>query len=381
MKIKCNYCGNFISDTDEKCPNCQAPNEHLKRTGNEVPQTIEELIQWYQEHNLPPEETTRFFIGKNIQEPRAFGIYKEEKTGNYIVYKNKDSGERAIRYEGKDETYAVNELYLKLKEEILHQKSINIENKQFSEYPKANNVPPSTRFKENTSLGNQLSRGLKLMVIGMISMFVTPIIVLTLLRNAYLVNGYYESNNTLYYLYNDSCFKLSAESCEWYQYSEKEGNWNPYSSKVKKTKFGGSTWDEGNKLYTKYNVKKQYYEEEWYKKLHPPTPTRGYYNYNNQLYYYYYGWYMYNDGWVKTSKPTGDIIYNPDNYYDSTKTYEDTYNFEDTNYYSSSSSNYHDDYDDNDSSWSSSDDSWDSSSSWDSSDSWDSGSTDWDSDW
>ena len=379
MKIKCDYCGNFISDTDEKCPNCLAPNEHLKRIGNEVPQTIEDLKKWYIEHNLPPEETTRFFIGKNIQEPRAFGIYKEDKTGNYIVYKNKNSGDRAVRYEGKDETYAVNELYLKLKEEILNQKSINVENKHNSEYPKTNNVPPSTRFKENTSLGSQLKKGLMLMIIGMISIFTIPSLLLTGLRNSFLEKGYYESNNTLYYLYSASCFKLSTESCEWYQYNEQEGNWAIYNSKVKNTKFGGITWDEGNLLYTNYNVKKQYYEEDWYKQLHPPTPSTGYYNYNNQLYYYYYSWYMYNDGWEKTSNPTGDIIYNPNDYYDSTKTYEDPYKFEDTDYYSSS--DYNNDYDDDDSSWSSSDDSWDSSSSWDSSDSWDSGSTDWDSDW
>ena len=85
MKIKCEYCGNYISDTDEKCPNCMAPNEHLKRVGNEVPTTIEELQIWYKEHNLPPEETTRFFIGKDIKEPRAFGVYKEESTGNLVV--------------------------------------------------------------------------------------------------------------------------------------------------------------------------------------------------------------------------------------------------------------------------------------------------------
>ena len=126
MKIKCEYCGNYLSDTDEKCPNCMAPNEHLKRVGNEVPQTIDELKLWYGEHNLPPEETTRFFIGKDIKEPRAFGVYFDNQTGNYIVYKNKSTGERAIRYEGKDEAYAVNELYLKLKEEIQNQKQLNI---------------------------------------------------------------------------------------------------------------------------------------------------------------------------------------------------------------------------------------------------------------
>ena len=132
MKIKCDYCGNFISDTDERCPNCGATNSHLKRVGNEVPQTIQELQNWYVSHNLPPEDVTRFFIGTNVQEARAFGSYFDESTGNYVVYKNKDNGERAIRYEGKDQSYAVNELYIKLKEEIINQKSNNNVNRTVS---------------------------------------------------------------------------------------------------------------------------------------------------------------------------------------------------------------------------------------------------------
>ena len=41
----------------------------------------------------------------------------------FIVYKNKADGTRAVRYKGTDEAYAVNELYLKLKDEILNQKA------------------------------------------------------------------------------------------------------------------------------------------------------------------------------------------------------------------------------------------------------------------
>lgn len=90
---------------------------------NQEPKTIRELQQWYTDNNLPPESVTRFFIGKNIQEPRAFGIY-ESKPGYFIVYKNKASGERKVRYEGTDEAYAVQELLNRLKEEILHQKRV-----------------------------------------------------------------------------------------------------------------------------------------------------------------------------------------------------------------------------------------------------------------
>lgn len=121
--LVCKYCGSYLNDTDEICPECGAVNEHFKRFTDKAPETIEELKQWYVVHKLPPEETTRFFIGKNIKEPRAFGIYEE--NGRFIVYKNKNDGSRAVRYEGRDEAYAVNELYLRLKEEILNQKKHN----------------------------------------------------------------------------------------------------------------------------------------------------------------------------------------------------------------------------------------------------------------
>lgn len=123
MEVKCEYCGSMIDDTLDKCPNCGAPNQHMKRMVNGTPKTIAELADWYKARKLPPYETTRFFIGIDYKEPRAFGIYEE--NGEFIVYKNKDDGSRAIRYRGKDEAYAVNELYLKLKSEILNQKARN----------------------------------------------------------------------------------------------------------------------------------------------------------------------------------------------------------------------------------------------------------------
>ena len=85
-----------------------------------TPKTIEELQAWYEARNLPPSDVTRFFIGVNYKGPKAFGIYKE--GNDFIVYKNKADGQRAVRYKGSDEAYAVNELYLRLKEEILNQK-------------------------------------------------------------------------------------------------------------------------------------------------------------------------------------------------------------------------------------------------------------------
>ncbi len=121
MKVKCEYCGNLIDDTLANCPQCGAPNAAMSRAASVTPKTIEELMAWYAARKLPPYETTRFFIGKDYSGPRAFGIY--EKDGIFTVYKNKADGTRAVRYRGSDEAYAVNEIYLKLKSEILNQKA------------------------------------------------------------------------------------------------------------------------------------------------------------------------------------------------------------------------------------------------------------------
>lgn len=121
MEIKCEYCGSIIQENAEKCPYCGATNKAVKRTVDGTPKTIAQLQEWYEARNLPPYEVTRFFIGIDYRKPKAFGIYQD--GNNFIVYKNKADGQRAVRYSGPDEAYAVNELYLKLKEEILNQKA------------------------------------------------------------------------------------------------------------------------------------------------------------------------------------------------------------------------------------------------------------------
>ena len=139
MKIKCEYCGSMILDTVDECPNCGASNTNVVRVATGTPKTIEELQQWYRDRGLPPYETTRFFIGIDYKKPRAFGIYKNEE-GNCVVYKNKDNGERAVRYKGNDEAYAVNELFMRLKQEIIQQKNLkNRKGQSVSNKNKASN--------------------------------------------------------------------------------------------------------------------------------------------------------------------------------------------------------------------------------------------------
>ncbi len=121
---KCPYCGSIISSNDKQCPNCGASNLNYvepKSTVIMTPKTIEDLKAYCAERGMPLYKM-RFFIGEDFKEPRAFGIYKKD-NGDVVVYKNKDTGVRAIRYEGPDEAHGVEELYLKLLDEC-HKRGI-----------------------------------------------------------------------------------------------------------------------------------------------------------------------------------------------------------------------------------------------------------------
>ncbi len=115
MKVKCEYCDSFIDDTADFCPNCGAVNANVMRSSDGIPKTIEELLAFCRSKNMDLQRM-RFFIGENYTQPRAYGIYKD--GDNFIVYKNKSDGSRAVRYRGTDEAYAVNEIYQKLWSEV-----------------------------------------------------------------------------------------------------------------------------------------------------------------------------------------------------------------------------------------------------------------------
>lgn len=117
MQIKCEYCENLIEDTVAQCPHCGAPNPNMNRSASGIPKTIDELLAYCSAKNIEPNKY-RFFIGEDYKEPKAYGIFKAD-DGNFIVYKNKADGSRAVRYRGTDEAYAVNEIYQKLRQEFL----------------------------------------------------------------------------------------------------------------------------------------------------------------------------------------------------------------------------------------------------------------------
>ena len=207
MKVRCEYCKNYIDDSEERCSNCGAVNKDYKRTANQVPTTIDELKKWYEDHHLPPAETTRFFIGVDYKEPRAFGIYKDSYTGKFVVYKNKDDGSRAIRYEGKDEKYAVNELYLKLKNEVARNKNANYNNKNNNNNKKNN----------------------RLIIICMLFFFLIPLLFATLFKGP--DRGYYKINDREYYYVNGGWYWYNNDTWESTTEPEVDGKIGDYYDK------------------------------------------------------------------------------------------------------------------------------------------------------
>ena len=225
MNIRCDYCGAMIDETSDRCPNCGAPLSGANRTSDEQPKTIEELKAWYVAHHLPAPEITRFFIGKDIPDPKAFGIFKNG-VGDFVVYKNKSNGERAIRYQGADEAYAVNELYQRLKAEIVDQKA----NRPAT--PQSNNVVDGKKKRKKGCL-------------IAILIFLAMAIIGALLDNS-APNGYYNYQGTQYYHQGSSWYYYDAETDDWYQSDDidiNSDNANDYRTYQHSGKdFEQSTW-------------------------------------------------------------------------------------------------------------------------------------------
>jgi len=113
--LKCPSCGGTLLTNEKNCPHCGAENaQYVEDTPRRIfhPKTIEELKEYCAERGMPLLRM-RFFVGEDYREPKAFGIYKAGEN-RYVVYKNKADGSRAVRYDGPDEAYAVNELFEKL---------------------------------------------------------------------------------------------------------------------------------------------------------------------------------------------------------------------------------------------------------------------------
>lgn len=194
MENKYENCGNYINDT--------SVNPNIAEFAAEVPKTIEELKEFCASKGMPLEKM-RFFIGRDYRQPKAFGIFKDS-SGSFVVYKNKDDGTRAIRYQGNDEAYAVNELFQKLKSEIELRRII--EAKASSQALK----PQTSQQDKNETLPKKLANiiGDHLIEIILILFVILPWISSFVSGIKSLRTGYYLTDDEVYYQTYDGDFYM-----------------------------------------------------------------------------------------------------------------------------------------------------------------------------
>lgn len=202
---KCPYCNGTVSSDEKICPHCGAANEnYVADTPRQIflPKTNDELKEYCAERGMPLLRM-RFFIGEDFKEPRAFGIYRD--GDRFIVYKNKSDGSRAIRYQGPDEAYAVNELYQKLLSEC-HNRGIYPDGKPVGETTRS--APKKSRFP------------VSLIIIGSIWAFAFLFGIISAISScfAHKKDGYYRFDNsdTLWYQYGTNWYYSDSGSSDWY---------------------------------------------------------------------------------------------------------------------------------------------------------------------
>ena len=274
-------------------------------------------------------ERTRFFVGHDYYEPKAFVIVRDF-NGEFEVYKRKADGSKAVRYRGNDEKFAVSQFYQKFLEEVSKRP-------EFAEKLLGNTTKMRVNGRERTYPGEN-----KLFFVQFFLVFASFGLMVLRIVPFWTTIGLFLSVNPGIFIW---LLIFRRFPPKWYSIIC-----------ILLLLGGGMGYNAYNKILHRNDG---YYS----------TYDKTYYRQGNDMYRYddddwrYYGTY-----------DTFDNYYDDYRYYD---TYEYNEDYSDFKY-----SNYHEDYDyddysSNDYSSSSSDSDW-SSSDWDS---WDSSDSDWDSDW
>ncbi len=157
--------------------------------------TIEDLSNFFKEKKISSVKT-RFFINENRKDPKCFGIYKDDETNNFVVYKNKKDGTRFVRYEGLDEDIAVNIFFSKFTEELNLRKG-----------------------KQKQAIQTQEKREV------LFFKFAPFVLIFILMGGIYFLfdhigpkKGYYIANSVPYYYESGRWYYYDDDSDDWYRY-------------------------------------------------------------------------------------------------------------------------------------------------------------------
>ncbi|MBR3136954.1 MAG: hypothetical protein IKG32_08095 [Clostridia bacterium] len=276
----CAYCGGTLRSDQKFCTNCGASNpNYVEDTPRRIfhPKTIAELKEYCAERGMPLLRM-RFFIGEDYREPRAFGIYQD--GDRFVVYKNKDNGNRAVRYDGPDEAYAVNELFQKLLSEC-HNRGI---------YPDGRPTPSASRSDPQSQMSNgqALRKGCGLLILITLIISVLAGGVLALFLG---IGNYRRHKDDGYYRYEDqSLYYRSGSSV--YCLSETDDWWVPVTY---------LPYDEAT-LFIKKKEAANRSDIVPFIQERAGYPSTGYYRLPDGSFYYFYGsiWFAYGgeeEGW------------------------------------------------------------------------------------
>ena len=193
--------------------------------------SIQDIKNLAEKHNIPLTEM-RFFVGENYTEPKAFGIYEE--NGEFIVYKNKDNGQRAIRYQGTDEAEAAQtKLRQKNADWWQHQEDLAENNEYVKEYTKEINkrYPKTTKIHQLLKAAyNSFMKDWEyyLWLLFIFYLLVAAVYNIHLYYEHYkeiennhpnISSGYYVNNDDLYYYNYPTWYIWNSGSWDRYEYN------------------------------------------------------------------------------------------------------------------------------------------------------------------
>jgi len=214
----CQNCGAPVPQSGAAVEAAQAPYESRRVT---TPRTIAELEAFCDRHELPLAKM-RFFIGLDYPGAKAFGIYRDG-DGNFVVYKNKADGSRAVRYRGPDEAHAVKEIFDKLKEEATNQRR-RVAAARTPGYP-GSEAQTRNPYNSDERFDAQREEKKKRTILGVI-IGVAAAITITRAAVALAAHPRHFRPATGYYNYGGDYYY--SQNSDWYLYDN--GGWFPISA-------------------------------------------------------------------------------------------------------------------------------------------------------